>query len=247
MSSYVTVEKDFVKKIFPNKLPKIKRSWLTSAVVGISTTIREEGAWDSLPILADALMDAGCANEKIISHLRTTSVEIGVIGADIASQNVHYGCGCWFDTCWVIQSLLGLPQKIMAFIRDKDSVEASFSLMPTLNPGEFGTAFLIGSPEFDTCDVAIEAACYEDAEVLFVDSDLYGKNCRLLEATFPEDGMRESAKGHQFHPDLISGLGPFKADMRYIAPGLGHRGIPVSNYYLKKQAEEYRKKENKNV
>lgn len=56
---------------FPYPLPEVNPSWLTSTVVGITSTILERKAgWDSLPILADALQDAGCDDEVILCHLR---------------------------------------------------------------------------------------------------------------------------------------------------------------------------------
>jgi hypothetical protein len=45
-------------------------SWLTSTVLAISTGIYNEKAFDRMPILADALQDAGCTNEDILSHCR---------------------------------------------------------------------------------------------------------------------------------------------------------------------------------
>jgi hypothetical protein len=42
----------------------------TSAVVALATGIYEERVFDRMPILADALGDAGCDNADIIGHLR---------------------------------------------------------------------------------------------------------------------------------------------------------------------------------
>jgi hypothetical protein len=38
----------------------VSPSWRTPAVVAVARAIRDEGRWDELPILADALEEAGC-------------------------------------------------------------------------------------------------------------------------------------------------------------------------------------------
>jgi hypothetical protein len=45
-------------------------SWLTSAVTAIVQGISEESAYDQMPILADALEDAGCKDEEVLNHCR---------------------------------------------------------------------------------------------------------------------------------------------------------------------------------
>ncbi|HJZ56598.1 MAG TPA: hypothetical protein VKE74_16650 [Gemmataceae bacterium] len=42
--------------------------WLTSDVVALARSIYDERAFDRLPILADALQDAGCENTDILGH-----------------------------------------------------------------------------------------------------------------------------------------------------------------------------------
>ncbi|VTR98013.1 Uncharacterized protein (Fragment) OS=uncultured bacterium PE=4 SV=1 [Gemmata massiliana] len=46
-------------------------SWLTSTVSALAAGIYTESAFDRLPILADALQDAGCDNEDILTHFRS--------------------------------------------------------------------------------------------------------------------------------------------------------------------------------
>jgi hypothetical protein len=45
-------------------------SWLTSTVLSLATGIYAERAFDRLPILADALQDAGCEHTEILDHCR---------------------------------------------------------------------------------------------------------------------------------------------------------------------------------
>jgi hypothetical protein len=58
----------------------IRPSWLTSTVLQLAHGIDEDQAFDRMPILADALQDAGCENADILGHCR--------------SEGPH-GQGCW--------------------------------------------------------------------------------------------------------------------------------------------------------
>lgn len=48
----------------------LNSSWLTSTVLALAQGIYSEKAFDRMPILADALQDAGCEDEVILSHCR---------------------------------------------------------------------------------------------------------------------------------------------------------------------------------
>lgn len=58
----------------------INPAWLTETVVALATGIAANSAFDRLPILADALEEAGCDDEEILSHCR--------------GRKPHE-CGCW--------------------------------------------------------------------------------------------------------------------------------------------------------
>jgi hypothetical protein len=62
-------------------------AWNEGTVRRIATGIYEERAFDRLPILHDALLDAGCDNEDILAHCRSA--------------------GPHARGCWVIDLLLG--------------------------------------------------------------------------------------------------------------------------------------------
>ncbi len=61
--------------------------WLTPTVVDLARAIYEDRVFERLPILADALMDAGCDNEAILQHCR--------------------GPGPHVRGCWVVDAILG--------------------------------------------------------------------------------------------------------------------------------------------
>ncbi|MCE9568123.1 MAG: hypothetical protein K8U57_39475 [Planctomycetes bacterium] len=61
-----------MRDIFGNPFRKVKfnKKWRSSTVVALAKEIYEAKAFDQLPILADALQDAGCENEDILTHCR---------------------------------------------------------------------------------------------------------------------------------------------------------------------------------
>jgi hypothetical protein len=58
----------------------VDSSWLTSNVVTLARTSYDESTFDPLPILADALEEAGCDNADILNHCRQPGPHV---------------CGCW--------------------------------------------------------------------------------------------------------------------------------------------------------
>jgi hypothetical protein len=65
----------------------IDPAWLTSTVLALAEGIYQDRAFNRLPILADALMDAGCDNDDVLSHCRQPSEHV--------------------RGCWVIDLLTG--------------------------------------------------------------------------------------------------------------------------------------------
>jgi hypothetical protein len=62
-------------------------AWLTSSVRALAEGIYAERAFDRMPVLADALEDAGCGNAEVLDHCR--------------SGGLHA------RGCWVVDLLLG--------------------------------------------------------------------------------------------------------------------------------------------
>ena len=61
--------------------------WRTADTVGLARGIYEDRAFDRLPLLADALMDAGCADEQVLGHCRSDGPHV--------------------RGCWVVDLVLG--------------------------------------------------------------------------------------------------------------------------------------------
>ena len=74
----------------PFRSMAVEPSWLTrydGTVPGLAQAIYDEGAFDRLPVLADALEETGCTNPDILGHCR--------------------GPGPHVRGCWVVDLLLG--------------------------------------------------------------------------------------------------------------------------------------------
>jgi hypothetical protein len=61
-----------LRDIFGNPFRPItfNPAWRTTDVLLLARGIYEERAFDRMPILADALQDAGCGSDDILNHLR---------------------------------------------------------------------------------------------------------------------------------------------------------------------------------
>jgi len=66
----------YLRDIFGNPFRPVAfdPTWLTSDVQLLARDIYSERAFDRMPILADALQEAGCTNEDILNHCRETSI-----------------------------------------------------------------------------------------------------------------------------------------------------------------------------
>ena len=72
----VTAEKAcqcaLLREIFGNPFQRVRinNAWLTSTVVSLAQQMYDTRDFSAMPILADALMDASCDNETILTHCR---------------------------------------------------------------------------------------------------------------------------------------------------------------------------------
>ncbi|WP_246523564.1 hypothetical protein [Gemmata palustris] len=80
---------DLTRDIFGNPFRTVAfdPAWRTSDVVALAEGIYADHAFDRMPILADALQDAGCDNANVLMHCREGSVHA--------------------RGCWVVDLILG--------------------------------------------------------------------------------------------------------------------------------------------
>ncbi|MBA4192544.1 MAG: hypothetical protein C0467_31640 [Planctomycetaceae bacterium] len=79
-----------VRDVFGNpfSLLTADAAWLTSTVLALAAGIYESRDFSAMPILADALQEAGCGNDDILTHCRD-------------ANGVHV------RGCWVVDLILG--------------------------------------------------------------------------------------------------------------------------------------------
>ncbi|OWK45371.1 hypothetical protein FRUB_01702 [Fimbriiglobus ruber] len=71
----------------PFRPPSVDPAWLTSTVLALARQMYDARDFALIPILADALQDAGCDSDDILAHCR--------------------GDGPHVRGCWVVDLLLG--------------------------------------------------------------------------------------------------------------------------------------------
>jgi hypothetical protein len=66
------------REIFGNPFRPVtlQPAWLTSDVVALARSINDERAFDRMPILADALDEAGCEDRQLLGHCRGTGPHV---------------------------------------------------------------------------------------------------------------------------------------------------------------------------
>ncbi len=78
-----------LRDLFPWREPPLAPAWLRwqgGEVPRLAEAIRAEERWDHLPVLADALEEAGCADDAVLQHARAG--------------------GPHFKGCWLVDGLL---------------------------------------------------------------------------------------------------------------------------------------------
>jgi hypothetical protein len=57
----------------PGSAPALRRDWLTTTVVALARQMDATGDFSAVPILADALQDAGCDDDRVLDRCRAPS------------------------------------------------------------------------------------------------------------------------------------------------------------------------------
>jgi hypothetical protein len=88
-AAHLKVQVSALRDIFGNPFcpVSVKPSWLTSDVVSLAKAIYDERAFDRMPIIGDALEEAGCDNADMLNHCRQPGVHV--------------------RGCWVVDLVLG--------------------------------------------------------------------------------------------------------------------------------------------
>jgi hypothetical protein len=68
----LAVQADFLRDIFGNPFRPVtlNKSWRTTDAVGVARSVYDSRDFSPMPILADALEDAGCDNAEVLAHCR---------------------------------------------------------------------------------------------------------------------------------------------------------------------------------
>ncbi len=92
---------DLLRDIFGNPFRPVAFSpeWRSDTAVSLAKHMYESRDFSAMPILADALQDAGCDNEDVLNHCRDEK-PLGGMGA-IPPCNPHV------RGCWVVDLVLG--------------------------------------------------------------------------------------------------------------------------------------------
>jgi hypothetical protein len=90
MATEERAQADLIRELFGNPFRPVlfQDDWRTFTALALAQQVYHDRAYSLLPILADALQDAGCDNEVILHHCRD-------------SQQVHV------RGCWVVDLVLG--------------------------------------------------------------------------------------------------------------------------------------------
>lgn len=205
---------------YPETLPVIDPAWLLwndGTIKKLAQEIHEKKDWSRLAILADALEEAGCTDDVILSHLREinrkcdnckgkgwwsckekfpsdTHPEDDRVFRCHSCETMHkdtYRDGCWQKECWLINHLLNYDQPLEAeYSFLGQSMADSRMRAPVIAQGEWGRGMVVTigyGPAF-----FVESEGESDLDDTLVDDDKWGHLARIPESDYSEWGFRVS-------------------------------------------------------
>jgi hypothetical protein len=209
---------------YPEVLPVIDQTWLVwndcvvrKMLEAVYTNKNHDEKWSALPVIADALEDAGCEVPDIYNHFR----------------ECHHGLykrGCWERQCWLLNHMLGKEQPLVASFKfgryHTEDTEAT-----VINPGAWwGSTWLLYVGDCMSPPMyIIEAEHFGEVEEIFVCSE-YGEYLHVN----PDDEYDNKDYGFEFHKgDQICGKviqsdGWYDLQLNYLGKGDEFRRIEPS-------------------
>jgi hypothetical protein len=91
-----TAQAALLREIFGNPFASVgfDPAWRSEVVVALARKMYDSRDFADMPDLADALQDAGCENDRILSHCRYSTLQAAEHGSP-AGRGVPHVRGCW--------------------------------------------------------------------------------------------------------------------------------------------------------
>ena len=134
---------------FPFEPAPVRDEWLTATVVAVAEAIDSQGSFEDMPVLGDALEDAGCTDEDVLNHCRHESCHFR--GCWLLDAILRRQTGSWRDLYRAADRAAAAevpPEKVAALLRPG----AEFPFGPFLvGTEEAGYAIAAWHPEHGVC------------------------------------------------------------------------------------------------
>jgi hypothetical protein len=111
-------------------------AWLTPTVVALAEVIDARGSFEDMPVLGDALEDAGCADEDVLHHCRHESRHFR--GCWVLDALLQRRAGCWRDAYRAVDRARAAevpPEKVRDVLRPSAEFPGGHFLVGTERSG----------------------------------------------------------------------------------------------------------------
>jgi hypothetical protein len=156
--------------------------WLSPTVVALAEVIDARGAFEDMPILGDALEDAGCADEDVLRHCRHESRHLR--GCWVLDALLRRRAGCWRDQYRASDCARAAevpPEKVRAVLRSGAEFPGDHFLV-----GTEWTGYVIGlwHPERGVCTLC----CADDPLYFALTEHLLATGARRFSSPWEAEG-----------------------------------------------------------